>query len=30
LVTAASVFIVRVLSRRYSNHFRKDEHGEEE
>ena len=30
LVTASSVFIVRVLSRRYSNHFRKDEHGEEE
>ncbi|HJX24505.1 MAG TPA: DUF373 family protein [Candidatus Bathyarchaeia archaeon] len=30
LVTASSVFIVRVLSRRYSNHFRKDEHSEEE
>jgi putative membrane protein len=30
LVTAASIFIVRVLSRRYSSYFRKDEHGEEE
>ena len=30
LIAAASIFIVRVLSKRYSRHFRKDEHGEEE